>query len=181
MCHWVCADSKTVVLWSPDAKNWLIGKDPDAGKGWRQEETGMTEDEVVGWHHWLDGHEFEQAPGVGDEQGSLACWSPWGHRELGMTGWLNWTEMCQEQGGDRVSWAVASIWEGWVSCLPDSRTPALGSPSYAFLRQETIVFCRHLWTWRGRGREAKGKRSILPHSSPSIPQWSVGHLLCLMS
>jgi len=74
------------------SKNWLIGKDPDAGKDWRQEEKGMTEDEMVGWHHRLDGHESEQAPGVGDGQGSLACCSPWGRKELDMIEWLNWTE-----------------------------------------------------------------------------------------
>ena len=59
------AEAETPILWPPDVKNWLIGKDPDDGKDWRQEEKGMTEDEVVGWHHWLDGLEFEQAPGVG--------------------------------------------------------------------------------------------------------------------
>ena len=64
------------ILWPSDVKKWLIGKDPDAGKDWRQEEKGTTEDEMVGWHHRLDGHEFEWAPGVGDEQGSLACCSP---------------------------------------------------------------------------------------------------------
>ena len=69
-------EAETLILWPPDAKNWLTGKDPNAGKDWRQEEKGMTEDEMVGWHHWLDGHEFEQAPGVGDEQGSLGCCSP---------------------------------------------------------------------------------------------------------
>ena len=68
------------VLWPPDAKNWLIGKDPDAGKDWRREEKGMIEDEMVGWHHQLYGHEFEQAPGIGDEQGGMGCFSPWGHR-----------------------------------------------------------------------------------------------------
>ena len=62
----------------------------DAGKNWRQEEKGTTEDEIVGWHHWLDGHTFKQAPGVGDGQGSLACWSPWGSEELDKTEWLNW-------------------------------------------------------------------------------------------
>ena len=67
------------VLWPPDAKGWLIGKDPDAGKDWRQEEKGTTEDVKVGWHHWLDGHEFEPAAGVGDGQGSLVFCSPWGH------------------------------------------------------------------------------------------------------
>jgi len=66
------AEIEAPVLWPPDAKSWLIRKDPDAGKDWRQEEKGMTEDEMVGWHHWLNGHEFEQAPGVGNGQGSVA-------------------------------------------------------------------------------------------------------------
>ena len=70
------AEAETLILWPPDAKNWLIWKDPDAGKDWRWEEKGMTEDEMVGWHHRLNGHEFEQALGVGDEQGSLTCCSP---------------------------------------------------------------------------------------------------------
>ena len=73
------AEAETPILWPPDAKNWLIGKDPDAGKDWGQEK-GMTEDEMVGWCHQLDRYEFEQAPGVGDGQGSLACHSSWGHR-----------------------------------------------------------------------------------------------------
>ena len=71
----------------------LVRKDPHAGKDWRQEGKGMTEDEMVGWHHGLNGHEFEQAPGVGDGQGGLVCCSPWGHKELDMTDQLNWTEM----------------------------------------------------------------------------------------
>ena len=75
------AEAETPVLWSPDAKNWLIWKDPDAGKDWRHEEKGTTEDEMVGWHYRLNGHEFEQALGAGDGQGSLACCSPWGHKE----------------------------------------------------------------------------------------------------
>ena len=65
------------LLWLLDAMNWLIGKGPDAGKDWRQEK-GMTEDKMVGWHHWLNGHEFEQVLGVGDGQGNLACYSTWG-------------------------------------------------------------------------------------------------------
>ena len=85
------AEAETPILWQPDAKNWLIGKDPDAGKDWRQNEKGMTEDEMVGWHHQLNGCEFEQALGVGDGQGSLACCSPWGCKELDMTEQLNWT------------------------------------------------------------------------------------------
>ena len=71
------AEAETAILWPPDEKNWLIRKDPDAGKDWRQEEKGMTEDEMVGWYHRLDGHEFEQALEVGDGQGSLTCCSPW--------------------------------------------------------------------------------------------------------
>ena len=74
-------------------KNWFTGKDPDAGKDRRQEEKGTTEDEMVGWHHWLSGHEFEQALGVGDGQGSLECCSPWGSKESDMTEQLNWTEL----------------------------------------------------------------------------------------
>ena len=73
------AEAETPIFWPPDAKSWLIGKDSDAGKDWRQEEKGTREDEMVGWHHRLDGHEFEQALGVGDGQGSLVCCSPWGH------------------------------------------------------------------------------------------------------
>ena len=83
----------TPVLWPPHAKSWLIGKDPDAGRDWRQEEKGMTEDEMAGWHHWLDGHEFGWTLGVGDGQGGLACCSPWGHKELDTTERLNWTEL----------------------------------------------------------------------------------------
>ena len=84
-------EAEAPILWPPDAKNWLITKDPDAGKDWRQEEKGMTEDEMVGWHHWLDGHEFEEALGVGDGQGGLVCCRPGGCKEADTTEWLNWT------------------------------------------------------------------------------------------
>ena len=86
------SEAETPILWPPAAKNWLIGKDPDAEKDWRQEEKGTTEDEMVGWHHLLDWPEFEQAPGVGDEQGSLAFRSPWCLKELDMSEQLNWTK-----------------------------------------------------------------------------------------
>ena len=89
--RWTDAEAETPILWPPDVKNWLIRKDPDAGKGWWQEEKGTTEDEMVGWHHQLNGYEFEQAPGAGDGQGSLACCSPWGHKQSDMTEQLNWT------------------------------------------------------------------------------------------
>ena len=83
------AEAEALVLWPPDAKNWLLGKDPDAGKDWRQQEKGATEDEMVGWHHWLDGYEFEQALGIGDGQGSLACCSLWLRKESDTTERLN--------------------------------------------------------------------------------------------
>ena len=86
------AEAEAPILWSPDVKNWLIWKDPDAGKDWRQEENGITEDEMVGWHHQLDGHELEQGLGVGDGQGGLVCCSPRGCKESDMNEWteLNW-------------------------------------------------------------------------------------------
>ena len=89
------AESKaeTPVIWPPDGKNWLPGKDPDVGKDWRQEEKGKTEDEIFGWHQQLNGYEFEQTLGAGDGQGSLACCSPQGRKELDTTEWLNWTEL----------------------------------------------------------------------------------------
>ena len=79
-------NSNTLASW------WLIGKNPDAGKDWGQEEKGTTEDEMVGWYHPLNGHEFEQTPGVGDGQGSLVWCSPWGGKWSDMTEWLNWTD-----------------------------------------------------------------------------------------
>ena len=120
-------EAEAPILWPPDVKNWLTGKDPDAGKDWKREKKGMTEDETVGWHHWLDGHEFKQAPGVSDGQGSLVCCSPWGHKELDMTEWPNWTDWgktilssllspCDLQSfpplplGIGISW----LWEQWV-------------------------------------------------------------------
>ena len=85
------AEAEVLILWLPDLKNWLTGKNPDAGKDWRQGEKGTTEDEMVGWHHWLDGHEFEQTAGVSDGQGSLECCSSWGRKESDRTERLIWT------------------------------------------------------------------------------------------
>ena len=87
------AEAETPVLWPPHAKSWLVGKDSYAGRDWGQEEKGMTEDEMAGWHHWLGGHEFEWTPGVGDGQGGLACCNSWGRKESDMTDQLNWTEL----------------------------------------------------------------------------------------
>ena len=92
------AEAETPILWPPDVKNWLIGKDLDAGKDWRQEDKGTTEDEMVEWHLWLNGHEFEQDWGVGDGQGSLACCRPWGHRV-----WHDWVT---ELNWDKIYWAI---------------------------------------------------------------------------
>ena len=86
------AEAAASVLWPPDVKNCLVGKDPDSGKDWRREEKGLTEDEMVGWHHWFDGHDCERTPGVGDRQVSLACCSPWGLKESDMTEQLSWTD-----------------------------------------------------------------------------------------
>ena len=86
------AEDETPNLWSPDVKNWLIGKDPDAGRDWGHEEKGTTEDEMAGCHHQLDGHEFVQASGDGDGQGSLACCSSWGLKESDTTERLNWID-----------------------------------------------------------------------------------------
>ena len=118
-------EAETPILWPPDGKNWLIWKDPDAGKDWRQEEKGMAEDEMVGWHHQLDGHEFEQALGVGDGQGGLVCCSPWGRKESDMTEWLNWTdfnrnlqfwlmEIPMPAWGFGAEMAKQSHWEPWM-------------------------------------------------------------------
>ena len=96
------AEAETPILWPPDAKNWLVGKNPDAGKEWRQEKG--TTDEMVGWHHWLNGHEFEQTPRNSEGQGRLACWSPWGHKELDMTEKLN---------GNKVPRGILKIQMKW--------------------------------------------------------------------
>ena len=87
------AKAETLVLWPPHVKSWLIGKDFDAGRDWGQEEKGMTEDEMAGWHYSFDGRESEWTPGVGDGQVGLVCCGSWGHKELDMTERLNWTEL----------------------------------------------------------------------------------------
>ena len=87
------AEAETPILWPPNAKSWLIGKDSDVGRDWEQEEKGTTEDEMAGWHHWLDGHEFEWTLGVGDGQGGLACCDSWGLKEPDTTEQLNWNEL----------------------------------------------------------------------------------------
>ena len=103
------AKAETPVLWPPHAKCWLIGKNSDAGKDWGQEEKRMTEDEMVVWHHWLDGRESGWAPGVGDGQGGLACCDSWGCKESYTTEWLNWTEFKGQLG-------LSAIFSSFQSC-----------------------------------------------------------------
>ena len=86
-------EAETPILWPPDAKSWLIWKDPDVGKDWGQEEKGTTENEMAGWHHRLNGHGFGWTPGIGDGHGGLACRGPWGRKDLDTTEQLNWTEL----------------------------------------------------------------------------------------
>ena len=91
------AKAETPVLWPPHVKSWLIGKDSDAGRDWGQEEKGTKEDEMAGWHHWLNEREFGWTPGVGDGQGGLVCCDSWGCKESDMTEWLNWTDLPPEK------------------------------------------------------------------------------------
>ena len=96
--------AETPIPWPPHAKSWLIGKDPDAGRDWGQEEKGTTEDEMAGWHHQLDGQEFRWTPGVGDGRGGLACCGSWGHKKSDRTEWVNWTELSAAKVGVRKQW-----------------------------------------------------------------------------
>ena len=96
-------DAEALILWPSVEKSQLTGKDPDAGKDWGQEKKGVTEDELVGWHHWLNGYEFEQTPGDGERQGNLLCYSPWGHKESDMTE--------QQQLSMQGIWVQFLIWE----------------------------------------------------------------------
>ena len=157
------AEAETIILWPPDGKNWLIGKDPDAGEDWQQEVKGTTEDEMVGWHHRLDGHEFEQAPGVGDGQGGLACCSPRGCKELDTPEWLNWTKLhCN--AGDLIStpWLGRSPGEEDGNplqyFLPGS-IPGLGRPHMPRGDSATTEACVS-WSLCSETR-SHGQRSLL--------------------
>ena len=110
------SDAEAPILWPPDAKGWLIGKDPDAGKDWRQEEKGMTEDEMAGWHHRLNWHEFEQDLGVSDRQGSLACCSPWGHKRSDTTEQLNWDQRIFDASISRGKTFDTSKFKPFLAC-----------------------------------------------------------------
>ena len=130
------AKAETPVLWPPHAKSWLIGKDSDAGRDWGQEKKGTTEDEMAGWHHLLNGHEFGWTLGVGDGQGGLACCNSWGRKELDTTERLNWTEdfyiqgekkimiykmtilfFCYQNGNKIWKWKILQIKLSWKQCF----------------------------------------------------------------
>ena len=101
------AKAETPVLWPPHSKSWLTGKDSDAGRDWGQEKKGTTEDEMAGWHHWLDGCESEWTPVVGDAPGGLACCDSWGCKESDTTEWLNWTDVQKE--ATNQTWLMATV------------------------------------------------------------------------
>ena len=134
--------AETPILWPPDVKNWLIWKDPDAG---RQEEKGMTEDEIVGWHHRLNGRGFGWTLGVGDGQGGLVCCSPWGHKQLDMTEQPNWTELNPLE--DRDTWKWRSEGQTSIIVQPTLRQAASGTLSCQIMK--TILLDKfsdsHLW------------------------------------
>ena len=134
------AEIETPILWPPEAKSWLLRKDPDAGKDWRQEEKVTTEDEMVGWHHGLNGHEFEQALRVGDGQGSLACYSPWGCKDSDMNEQLNWTENVSEW---RTALVLLEAYRNIVTYLPQQKIPAsrsLQQPTLPLLTLSLKIF-----------------------------------------
>ena len=112
------ADTEAPILWPPDAKSWLIRKDTGAGKEWRQEEKGMPEEKTVGWHHWRNGHEFEQTPGDGEGQGSLASCSPWGSQRVRH----NWAAEQQQQPLEKLrltdnKWLLHRHWISFTECM----------------------------------------------------------------
>ena len=131
------AKAETPVLWPPHAKHWLIGKDPGAGRDWGQEEKGTTEDEMAGWHHWLDGRESEWTPGVGDGQGGLACCDSWGGKESDMTERLNST---------KLNWNLRSENEGMDPryCLQTKEEEFWGNSKHIITWEEGIKETRTL-------------------------------------
>ena len=146
------AEAETPILWPPDAKNWLTGKDPDAGKDWRWEEE-TTEDEMVGWHHRLNGQEFEQALGVGDGQGSLACCSPW---VLQSRTWLSdWTELPLLRTEKKESFWNMRQWVTWIWC------ESLNCQSTLWMQRITNTGPRKKLGWGSRGQTCCSLQALL--------------------
>ena len=146
------AKAETPVLWPPRAKSWLIGKDCDAGRDWGQEEKGMTEDEMAGWHHWLDAREFEWTPGIGDGHGGLVCCGSWGRRESDMTEQLNWTDWTE--GGSTQflktllsgfpDWPMSYIWVWREWTTENSSYPQIISLVICSLRHGSIMWIQYI-------------------------------------
>ena len=127
--------AETPVLWPPHVKSWLIGKDSDGGRDSGQEEKGMTEDEMAGWHHRLDAHEFGWTPEVGDGQGGLACCDSWGHKESDTTGQLNWTE---------TEYTIGEEWRN--EGMKDSTTEGMKD----WAKADITHSCGYGWWWKLR-------------------------------
>ena len=148
-------------------KNWLIRKDPDAGKDWRWEEKGTTEDEMVGWHHWLDGHEFEQALGNGEGQGSLACCSPWGHKQLDMTEWLNKSVVvCYGSSSKWIQYLIFISMGFKEECISPSVLPVTRKPFYCYLTDLEVRREAHV---RSLMADRKKPSPLLTH----VPLYSI--------
>ena len=166
------AEAETPILWPPDAKSWLIWKDPDAGKDWGQEEKGMTEDEMVGWHQWLNGLESEWTLGVGDGQGGLLCCNSWGRKESDTTEWLNWTESEMEK---RILPNQGNI-PHWLASLPSGRQV----PDPRFLKSHMGLNCMGiLLRWRAWCvRFGDGLRVCISYQHRGCHWcWSADHIL----
>ena len=133
------AEVETPILWPLDEENWLIWKDPDAGKDWRQEK-GMTEDEMAGWHHWLDGHGFEWPLGVGDGQGGLACCNSWGRKELDTNEWLNWLTDLREVWYQSKSLLLPRDYESTCLILGKSRIIRASPHYHSDIRKVSVWF-----------------------------------------
>ena len=143
-------EAETPILWPPDAKSWLIWKDPHAGKDWGQEEKGTIEDKMVGWHQRLNGHGFGWTPGVGDGQGRLACCGSWGRKESDMTEWVNWTEQnqCRRHKKHRFDpWVRKITWRTkWQAFLDISWTEKPGRVQLMGPWQATVYGVAKSWT-----------------------------------
>ena len=150
----------SAILWPSDAKNQLIEKDPDAGKDWRQEEKATTEDEMVGWYHWLKGCEFEQTPGDGEGQGSLAWSNPWSHKESDFSDWTTVTSMSRE--------TCLGVW-AFSRFKPDALTHRFVRSLPGFSSKPRFSFCQKyvspvLSSWHSFSHGSQGWRS-----PPSVP------------
>ena len=178
------AEAETPILWPPHAKSWLIGKDSDAGRDWRQEEKGTTEDEMAGWHHRLDGCESEWTPGVGDGQGGLLCCGSWGRKESDTTELLNWLTAPEItlilDKGLLVSYSFAKLTkESWVWGLFTSCSHAL--VIWARSQHEELCPWQRSWGRRLRHSQRRDQASgSTPFSRASTSKTRVCPLYCFM-